>query len=80
MVDLGFMLWSGDGVAKDEDAAIAYWRAANRAGEERGDQKLRAHLSGWRYFTRVTLPDWWADAIVTPMKRTWDTIRTLLGW
>ena len=80
MVDLGIMLWSGDGVAQDEDAAIAYWRAAKRAGEERGEQKLRAHLSGWRYFTRVTVPDWWADAVVTPLRRAWDTIRTLLHW
>ena len=80
MVDLGIMLWSGEGVAKDEDAAIAYWRTAKRAGEERGEQKLRAHLSGWRYFTRVTLPDWWADAVAAPLRRTWDGIRALLGW
>ena len=79
MVDLGIMLWSGEGVAKDEDAAIAYWRGAKRAGEERGEQKLRAHLSGWRYFARVTLPDWWTDVVATPLRRTWDTIRTLLG-
>ena len=80
MVDLGIMLWSGDGVAQDEDAAIAYWRAAKRAGEERGEQKLRTHLPGWRYFTRVTVPDWWTEAVVTPLQRTWDGIRMLLGW
>lgn len=80
MVDLGIMLWSGEGVAKDEDGAIRYWRAAKRAGEPRGDQKLRAHLSGWAYFTRVTLPDWWSDAVATPVGRTWDGIRALLGW
>ena len=79
MVDLGIMLWSGDGVAKDEDAAVRYWRAAKRAGEERGEQKLRAHLSGWGYFSRVTLPDWWADAVATPLRRTWDGMRVLLG-
>ncbi len=27
-----------------------------------------------------SLPDWWADVVVTPLRRTWDTIRTLLGW
>jgi tetratricopeptide (TPR) repeat protein len=80
MVDLGIMLWSGDGVARDEDAAITYWRAAKRAGEARGDEKLRAHLSGWRYFARVTVPDFWAEALVTPLRRTWDGIRALLGW
>jgi tetratricopeptide (TPR) repeat protein len=80
MVDLGIMLWSGDGVAKDEDAAIGYWRAAKRAGERRGEEKLRAHLGGWRYFTRVTLPDWWAEAVITPLQRTWEGLRILLGW
>jgi tetratricopeptide (TPR) repeat protein len=80
MVDLGIMLWAGDGVAKDEDAAIAYWRAAKRAGEARGEEKLRAHLGGWRYFTRVTLPDWWTDGVVTPLRRTWEGIRVLAGW
>jgi len=79
MVDLGIMLWSGDGVAKDEDAAIGYWLAARRAGEERGEQKLRAHLSGWKYFTRVTVPEWWADAVVTPLARAWEGIRSLLA-
>ncbi len=79
MVDLGIMLWSGDGVTKDEDAAIGYWRAAKRAGEERGEQKLRAHLSGWRYLTRVTLPDWWDALVAVPVRRTWDGIRSLFA-
>jgi hypothetical protein len=79
MVDLGIMLWSGDGVAKDEDAAIGWWLAAKRAGEARGDEKLRAHLSGWQYFIRVTVSEWWDDAVVLPARRIWAGIRSLFA-
>lgn len=58
MTDLGIMYWTGDGVPKDEDAAIGYWRKAAAAGDKRAAEKLKANLSWWRYFREVTWPGW----------------------
>ncbi len=62
MVDAGIMLWQGDGGPSDPQRAIDLWLQARQAGEQRGDDKLRAHLSSWDYAWRVTLPDQMAAA------------------
>lgn len=70
MVELGNAYWKGEGVAKDEDEAIAWWRKARAAGDKRGEEQLRAHLGGWRYFREVT---WQRE--VEDTQRSWDNMK-----
>jgi TPR repeat protein len=62
MTDLGIMYWNGDGVERSEKNAIHYWRKALKAGDARAEEKLRAHLSGWRYFWEITWSGWTQSA------------------
>lgn len=55
-VDLGLMLWNGEGVTVDQPRAIALWREAMAQGEPRAAAKLESHLSAWQSFRHVTLP------------------------
>ena len=72
MVDAGLMLWRGDGVPRDAERAIVYWLRAHAAGEPRADGQLRAQLSAWAYWQRVTLPGYWSATL-----RGWQRIQ---GW
>jgi len=74
MVDLGIALWRGQGVAKDEAQAIIWWRKASALGEKRGEEQLRANLSGWRYFWDVS----WQDE-VDDTAQSWDNMKRSLG-
>lgn len=56
MVDVGLMLWNGEGVARDEPAALHYWLMGHRRGDPRAEGHLRAHLGAWAYFEKLTLP------------------------
>lgn len=77
MVDLAIMLWRGDGVERDEAQAIAYWRQARALNEPRAEQKLREHLSAWRYFREVQLRDWW-ERLSRKVNVLFDLLLTLL--
>ncbi len=57
MVDVGIMLWRGQGGARQPDEAVKYWRMGKVAGEPRAEQQLRENLSQNEYFSKVTWPE-----------------------
>lgn len=57
MVDIGILYWEGRGTPHDPDQAIAYWIKGAQAGDARGVDKLRAHLTPWKFYTEYTLPN-----------------------
>ena len=57
MVDVGVMLWRGQGGTPQPDEAVKYWRMGRAAGEPRAEKQLRANLSQIEYFSKVTWPD-----------------------
>jgi len=56
MVDVGNMLWDGEGTAPDRTAAVRYWIMGDRYGDPRADQKLRSHLGAVEYYWQIALP------------------------
>lgn len=56
MVDVGVMLWRGQGGARQPDEAIKYWRMGRAVAEPRAEQQLRANLSQIEYFSKVSWP------------------------
>lgn len=88
MVDVGNMLWDGEGTARDEAAAVHYWTMGGRYGDPRADQQLRSHLGTVDYYLRVTLPQFLEvanreDLWATPgplLARLWEaTVASPLG-
>ena len=57
LVDVGVMLWRGQGGARQPDEAVKYWRMGKAVGEPRAEQQLRANLSQIDYFSKVTWPE-----------------------
>lgn len=57
MVDVGIMLWRGEGGARQPNQAIKYWVMGKVAGEPRAEEQLRANLSQIKYFIKVTWPE-----------------------
>lgn len=57
MVDVGVMLWRGQGGSRQADEAVKYWRLGRAVGEPRAEQQLRTSLSQIEYFSKVTWPE-----------------------
>jgi TPR repeat protein len=76
MVDVGNMLWNGEGTARDETAAIHYWAMGDRYGDPRADQQLRAHLGAIDYFLRISLSKFFEAA---NRENLWADPKALLG-
>ena len=62
MVDVGILYWEGRGTPRNKEEAIAYWVKGAHAGDSRGIEKLRAHLSPWEFYTQYTLPTFEREA------------------
>lgn len=57
MVDVGVMLWRGQGGPRQPDEAVKYWRMGKAVEEPRAEQQLRGNLSQTEYLTKVTWPE-----------------------
>jgi tetratricopeptide (TPR) repeat protein len=61
MVDVGVMLWRGQGGDSQPSEAVKYWRMGKAAGEPRAEQQLRSNLSQLEYWHKVTMPEIWYE-------------------